>query len=151
MESWSVFECVAESAIFLHGPIGDGGRFHERAEFRGAALKGALRYWFRSIAGRACSVAELQRIEALVFGDSLRFGARLEVRFEVESTYNDSTAPALRLPHKVTEIVEETPSVVSPESKDGKRGRTRRRHLAGRTGHLHRGDLRRRGEGSDET
>ena len=95
MKRESVFSLRAETAIFAHGSRGP-----EFSELRASAVRGAMRYWFRALAGTRLDEPGLRRCEELVFG-SAQAGIGVGVRVVWSEPYKDiSDRSRTVLPHK---------------------------------------------------
>ncbi|MFQ5568417.1 MAG: type III-B CRISPR module RAMP protein Cmr1 [Rhodothermales bacterium] len=85
--------CKVVTPMFLAGTD------KQTLEFRAPSIRGALRWWFRAVAGGYTSLTELKRMESRLFGDSGNTGASsLIVRVWADAF--DKTQKAPMLPHK---------------------------------------------------
>jgi len=93
--------CKVITPMFLAGGQEkvENNRVQKVPEFRAPSIRGALRWWFRAVAGGYVNLSELKRLEGCLFGDPDKAGASsLVVR--VWAAAFDKEAMAFMLPHK---------------------------------------------------
>ena len=104
MTKTRAFKVKTTSSMFMHGAEN-----RQQAEIRPPAVRGVMRYWFRSIAGNYMDLSDLRNAEAEVFGSAdVNVGQRLSVRMSPQ--INGPRRFPL-LPHKSGRDASESPAI----------------------------------------